>query len=101
MQLLALSKPAPSIDPEDLAGLIPSEAHHVWQHYLEGFVRHAYFRTGRDDPGAVLILEADSVDHATAVLDAMPLRRAGLITFEVIPIGPFVLWDALVTPPAA
>jgi len=35
------------------------------------------------------MLECDGVDAARAVLDTLPLRRAGLITFDLIPLTPY------------
>jgi len=74
-----------------------AEAAESWRCYLEGFIRQAYFRAPPAAPGAVLVVEADSLDHAQRLMDAMPLCRAGLVTFEVTPIGPFLPWAALLS----
>jgi len=36
-----------------------------------------------------LVLECADVDEANAVLSTLPLVKAGLITFELIPLGPY------------
>ena len=39
-----------------------------------------------DEPAALLMLEAADAAEAQAVLATLPLVRAGLIAFEVIPL---------------
>ncbi|AAF83945.1 hypothetical protein XF_1135 [Xylella fastidiosa 9a5c] len=43
----------------------------------------------------VIIVEAESVDAARKALSKFPLAEAGLIGWDVIPLGPFVNWEAL------
>jgi hypothetical protein len=40
------------------------------------------------------------VDEAKAIFAKMPLDRAGLISFEFIPVGPLAPLAALLNPPA-
>lgn len=49
----------------------------------------------RTRPGVVIIVEAESVDAARKALSKFPLAEAGLIGWDVIPLGPFVNWEAL------
>jgi len=95
MQFLALSITGPDTDPTAMAPYLDAEAAQAWRYYLDGFIRQAYFATPPAAPRAVLVVEADSLDDAQSRLAALPLRRAGLVTFEVTPIGPFLPWAAL------
>ena len=47
-------------------------------------IRETYFRQDRST--AVLILECADATEAEAVLQTLPMVRAGLITFEIIPL---------------
>ncbi|ADN63415.1 hypothetical protein XFLM_07515 [Xylella fastidiosa subsp. fastidiosa GB514] len=49
----------------------------------------------RDRPGVVIIVEAESADAARKSLSKFPLAEAGLIGWDVIPLGPFVNLEAL------
>ena len=45
-----------------------------------------------------IIAEADSIQAARAALDEFPLAKAGLIAWDVIPLGPFTNWELLFAP---
>lgn len=49
-----------------------------------GFITHLWRHL--DGTGAVLIIEAESAEAATAVLDTLPFVRRGLMTIPVSPI---------------
>ncbi len=53
--------------------------------YKSGVIRDIYFR--RDRPGVAMFLECDSVEDASAAVADFPLAKAGLLTFECIPLG--------------
>ncbi len=44
-------------------------------------------------PGAVLVFEAAHAAHLHDSLERLPMRRAGLITTEVIPLHPLDIGD--------
>ena len=58
-------------------------------------LREAYLCGSATGPVAALIFEADSTTQAQTLLDSFPLRRAGLVRFDVIELGPFLPWTAL------
>jgi hypothetical protein len=70
----------------DMAPVMQPEAAHVWSLYARGIVRDAWVRT--DAPGAVYVLES-SPAQARRALDQQPLTRGGLVSFELVPVGPF------------
>jgi hypothetical protein len=54
----------------------------------------------RRRPGVVFILNVGSVADARALMDALPLARAGLATFEYTPLMPLTPLRLLLTDPA-
>lgn len=88
MKILAIDSLQPGVTVEKLQPLLKEEAATAWKHYLGGSVREWYFR--QDRPGAVLVMECESVGAAQKVIDELPLVKAGLIRFELIPLGPFM-----------
>ncbi|NVM76352.1 hypothetical protein FHW83_002147 [Duganella sp. SG902] len=93
MKLLCLDIPAPGATMEQYQPHLIAEARHGWQLYKNGLVRDIYFR--QDRPGVAIIAEAESVDAAKQALAEFPLAKAGLIGWEVIPLGPFLNWESL------
>lgn len=101
MKFLVLSHAESAATDTAVAPHLVAEATAAWHYYLDGFIREAYFRSPPAAPGAVLIVEADNAETAQQRLDTLPLRRAELVRFEVIPLGPFLPWTALLpTEPA-
>jgi muconolactone delta-isomerase len=87
MKILALEKETPGVTAEDFRPHAKAEAARAWELYQAGVIRELYFR--QDRPEAVLILECADVREAGQVLATLPLVKAGLITFEVIPLAPY------------
>ena len=71
MKILAIEKEVPGLTVED----------------FEGVLRELYFR--QDRPEAILMLECADVAEAHQILQALPLVKEGLITFDVIPLAPY------------
>jgi hypothetical protein len=88
MKILALERPVPGVGnssfPEEL---LRDEAEKVWQLYESGVLREIGFRADRRE--AVLTLECGGPDEAQRWLAELPLVRAELIRFEVIPLIPY------------
>ncbi|MBN2305094.1 MAG: superoxide dismutase [Anaerolineae bacterium] len=84
MKILALEHEVPGTLPEQFAPHLDAETRRVWELVQAGTIREMYFRQDRTQ--AVIVLECDDADAARAVLETLPLVRAGLITFEVIPL---------------
>jgi hypothetical protein len=87
MKIMAMEKEIPGVSPDEFAQHLKSEARQVWKLYQEGCLRELYFREDRSE--AVLILECADRDEAKQVLDSLPLVKAGLISFELIPLLPY------------
>ncbi len=87
MKIIALSSDAPGVTDDQFAPHLKAEARRAWELIQSGALRELYFRA--DQPDAVLIFECASVGEARALLDTLPLVRAGLITFELVPLAPY------------
>jgi hypothetical protein len=66
--------------------MMQQEAAHIWSLYEQGVARDIWLRTDR--LGAVYVLES-TIGRASCLLERQPLARAGLVDFELIPVGPF------------
>jgi len=87
MKILALEKEVRLSQPADTQPYLAEEAARVYELYQAGVVREIYFNAAAHT--AVLILECADADEARLALDSLPLVRAGLSTFEVIPLVPY------------
>jgi muconolactone delta-isomerase len=88
MKILALEKEVSGIADEQFTShLLKEEAMRAWALHQTGFIRELYFRPDRNE--AVLILECKDAEEAQSVLAALPLVKAGLIAFEIIPLVPY------------
>jgi muconolactone delta-isomerase len=88
MKILALEKEILGItDDQFTPSLLKKEARQAWELHQAGIIRDLYFRSDRNE--AVLILECKDVEEAQSVLATLPLVKAGLIAFEIIPLIPY------------
>lgn len=87
MKILAIEKELPGLTGEDFKPLLAQEANKAWELYQAGVIRELYFR--QDEPSAILILECKDASEARDVLDTLPLVKAKLITFDIIPLVPY------------
>lgn len=71
----------------EFAPLLEPEADHARKLYTQGVVRQIFGRT--DVPGAVLIVEAATLDEAKAQVATLPLVAKGMLDTEIIPLVPY------------
>jgi hypothetical protein len=87
MKILAIGRPRAGIDVRaSIAPHAHREVTELWRLYTSGAVREMYSPGG---PGAVLILEADSLGAAADALSSLPLVAERIIEFELIELHPF------------
>jgi hypothetical protein len=96
MKFLCLDIPQPGATLQQYEPHMLNETRHAWKLYKSGIVRELNFR--QDRPGVAFIAEADSVDDVRKALNDFPLAKAGLISWDVIPLGPFANWETLFAP---
>lgn len=85
MKILAIEKDAEGVTDEDFTPHMKAEAKRAWELYQSGVFREMYFTKG-DNPVAVIMMECDSVEEAKKALGTLPLMKAGLISFELMPL---------------
>lgn len=85
-KLFALARPREAVTWKDMLPVMQREAAHVWSLYERGIAREAWIRT--DALGAVYVLET-TPGAAGRLLASHPLATHGLVSFEVVPVGPF------------
>jgi hypothetical protein len=93
MKILVLDRPRPETTMERIAPVLREETLYAWRLYASDVVRELHLRIDR--PGVALILECKDVEEARQVMGSFPLARAGLVDFEVIPLGPFLSLQSL------
>jgi hypothetical protein len=75
-----------------------AELRALWQLYRDGVVREMYSPGG---PGAILVLESESVQEADRLVSELPLISAGVMALEVSELRPFAAIDMLFSPAPA
>jgi len=93
MRILCLDVPNPGYTIDDYMPHMNAETLFGWELYKNGTIRDLYFR--QDRLGVALFTEFDSVEECKKVLAEFPLAKAGLIGWDVIPLGPFTSWEML------
>jgi hypothetical protein len=96
---LAIGTFAPGTDMQLVQRTLAAEARATAELYLEGKIDQWYSLENR--PGVVFVLNVTDSGAAQAMLDALPLGRAHLMTFELYPIGPLNPLRRLLRPPEA
>ena len=86
MQFLAMDHGV-NVDQKLIAANLAKDVQRVWELYSEGTIRAMYQRG--DNPFAVLILECNTLESATAKVGSIPFVKLGITAFDIIPIQPF------------
>ena len=95
-KILAIGSISPSVNKGGLPSIMPDEVRDTVRLYLDGRIEQWFVR--KDRPGVVFILRTADLNEARATLDALPLCKAGLMTFEIIPLGPLAPLGTLIAP---
>jgi hypothetical protein len=96
MKILALEIEVGNLPDGAFAPHLEAEARRAWELHQAGVIRELYFRS--DATAAVLMLECGSVDEARAHLATLPLVRAGLIAFKLLPLRAYPGFARLFAP---
>jgi hypothetical protein len=87
MKLLAILRPRDGVDVQTgVARHAEAELRALWELYHDGFVREMYSPGG---PGALLVIEASSVEEAHRALSPLPLVTNKIVAVELIELRPF------------
>jgi hypothetical protein len=93
MKVLAIMRPAEGVDVRSaLAVHGREELRALWRLYRDGAVCEMY---SPGKPGAVLVLDAESLESATALLQTLPLIADSVTELELIELRPFAAIEML------
>ncbi|BBD97012.1 hypothetical protein SAMIE_1005130 [Sphingobium amiense] len=87
-RILAVGKLTEKATPDKLPAVLAHEVPATLQLYLNGKIADWYAKP--DQTGVVFLLNVTSVEEAHALLEALPLGQAGMMTFELTPLGPLL-----------
>jgi len=97
-KLLALGRWTAKATPSLFGPILPSEVRETVRLYLAGKIDQWYVK--QDQSGVVFLLNLTDPAEAHALLDKLPLGQAGLMEFEIIPLGPISPLRQLLAEPA-
>lgn len=85
MQIMALMRRrTEAFTPEQFNAVLDVEAERVRELFSQGVIRAAWSR--EDVPGAVLMVEAASLEEADAALATLPLAKLGMLESMLVPL---------------
>jgi hypothetical protein len=87
-KVLAIGSWTAKATPETRPAIMPSEARDTLRLALRGKIDQWFAKS--DGSGAVFLMNVTDAAEAHALLEQLPLGKAGMMTFELIPVGP--LW---------
>ena len=93
-KVLAIGHLTSAATPTALAPLMRSEVPETVKLYLAGKIDQWYSRN--DQRGVVFLMNVTSVEEAHALLEKLPLGVAGLMEFDLVPVGPLAPLSLLV-----
>jgi hypothetical protein len=85
-RILAIGTIQPGADLQQVRRILPGEMQATAELYLQGKIDQWYSLRGR--PGVVFILNVTDPAMAKEMLEALPLGREHLMSFELVPLGP-------------
>jgi hypothetical protein len=97
-KVLAIGSWTAKAPPEKRPPIMPFEARDTLRLQLAGKIDQWFAKT--DGSGAVFLMNVTDPAHAHALLEALPLGRAEMMTFELIPVGPLWPLGLLLAEPA-
>jgi hypothetical protein len=87
-KVLAIGTWTAKATPETRPAIMPSEARDTMRLLLAGKIDQWFAKI--DGSGAVFLMNVTDPAEAHALLEKLPLGQAGMMTFQLIPVGP--LW---------
>jgi|SRR5580698_8076534 hypothetical protein len=96
MKVLALGSLSKPLTDEQKKQIMPKEVPDTLRLYLDGRIEQFWF--SQELPGVIFLMNVDSVEHAKATLDSLPLTEQGLMSFKLLPVGPLSPLGLLLQP---
>lgn len=85
-RILAIGTLTADRQSEAFKAVMPGEVRATVDLYLKGKIDQWYVK--QDQTGVVFILNTTSPEEAHALLEALPLGKAGYMHFDLVPLGP-------------
>jgi hypothetical protein len=98
IKLLAIGSLTAKATPKELMTILPSEARETVRLYLAGKIDQWYSR--QDQGGVVFVMNLTDPKEAHELLEKLPLGQAGLMEFQIIPLGPLGPLRTILSDPA-
>jgi len=86
IRILAISKPASGGTREKILPILPEEVRATVRLYLQGKIQEWYSRA--DGTGVIFLMDCKDAVEANALLEDLPLGKAKLLEFDLIPVSP-------------
>jgi hypothetical protein len=97
-KILAIGSFTTKATPKSWMPILPLEVRATLRLYLDGKIDQWYIK--QDHSGVVFVMNLTDPQEALAVLDKLPLGQAGLMAFQLIPLGPISPLRLLLSGPA-
>jgi hypothetical protein len=97
IKLLAIGTFTAKAQPAVWRPILPAEMRETARLYLAGKIDQWYVK--QDQSGVVFIMNLTDPDEARGLLAKLPLGQAGLMKFQIIPLGPLSPLRALLSGP--
>ncbi len=98
-EVMAMLTVKPGVARPDLMKVMPEEVRETVLLYLDGKIDQWYARG--DGKGVVFFLRCKTVDEAKAIMESLPLHKAGYADTEYVPVGPLAPLRLLTKPQGA
>jgi hypothetical protein len=92
MQFLVTTSDNGNVDWHLQSELLRQEARRVWELYTRGILRNIWFNEDKD---ALLVLEGEGLGQAKAIVDELPLVKAGCIKYTITSLLPYSGWERM------
>jgi hypothetical protein len=86
VKVLAVGSIVKPVTPEQRQTIMPREVPATLKLYLEGKIEQYWYR--QDAPGVVFLMNVESMEDASAAVNALPLAEGGFAQFELMAVGP-------------
>lgn len=93
MQFLVIARVVEGTPMDKVLPLVPKEAAKVWEEYAADMVRSIHYIANMS--GAVLMLEAPSLEEVQEAVAKFPMVEAGVLDAEVLPLKPYTGLESL------
>jgi hypothetical protein len=97
-KILAIGRWTPKATTAGVRHLLPTEVRDTVRLYLDGVVDQWFIQ--QDNSGVVFLLNVTDPDKGHELLEKLPLGRAGLMEFQLTPLGPISALSVLLPGPS-